>query len=480
MSTLKSMVTFSSIHVLLALGSVGVLVALPAPACADETPPSPNIIILLADDLGWNDVGYHGSKTKTPHIDSLAQEGVELDRFYVCPVCSPTRAGLMTGRYPIRYGLMRAVIPPWRDFGLSLYEKTLPEMLSRAGYQHRAIIGKWHLGHTRRAYHPLNRGFTKFYGHYNGAIDYFTHEREGELDWHDGFDSNHDEGYATDLLAEQAVRFIRESHGDDPFFLYVPFNAVHSPFHVTDEEYQANAHIEHEGRRKLAAMTTSLDKAIGRILSTLDELNIAENTLIWFSSDNGGVPEPIGNNQPLRGNKATVFEGGTRVAAAVRWPAGIPGGRKVSAPMAYIDVLPTLQAIVGIADHEGLPVDGVNVLEVIRGNEAAPDREIYNYIGQQGEETENLSVITPEWKLVCNGPNVLNDSGAEKREVMLFRIVEDPYEQTDLGGKHPEIVSQLFKKAQEFRSLQPKNGVPPYAEGREGFQAPKEWKIERP
>ncbi len=171
----------------------------------------PNIVILVADDLGWNDVGYHGSEIRTPRIDSLAKEGIGLDRFYVTPVCSPTRAGLMTGRYPHRYGLRDAVIPPWRDFGLAIDEECMPQLLARAGYTRRACIGKWHLGHSKKVYHPISRGFTHFYGHYNGAIDYFTHKRDGELDWHRNFDSNYDEGYATTLLADESVRFINGS-----------------------------------------------------------------------------------------------------------------------------------------------------------------------------------------------------------------------------------------------------------------------------
>lgn len=191
----------------------------------------------MADDLGNGDVGYHGSDIKTPNIDRLAKEGIMLNRFYVAPVCSPTRAGLLTGRYPNRFGLRETVIPPWRDFGVDTTEVFLPELLAGAGYKNRAVLGKWHLGHSRKAYHPLNRGFTHFYGHYNGAIDYFTHKREGELDWHNDYKTSYDEGYATDLITEEAVKSIQDYSDDgSPFFLYVAYNAPHGPLQAKNED----------------------------------------------------------------------------------------------------------------------------------------------------------------------------------------------------------------------------------------------------
>ena len=179
----------------------------------------PNIVIIVADDLGWQDVSFHGGDIRTPNIDRIAREGVELDRFYVAPVCSPTRAGLMTGRWPIRFGVMRTVFPPWRKGGLDTSEVTLADVLAKAGYEHRGVFGKWHLGHSDIKYHPLRRGFTEFIGQYNGAVDYFTREREGEMDWHTGYQSNYDKGYSTDLTADAAVRFIgKRAGGDAPFF----------------------------------------------------------------------------------------------------------------------------------------------------------------------------------------------------------------------------------------------------------------------
>jgi arylsulfatase B len=218
----------------------------------------PNIVFILADDLGWADVGYHGGYIKTPNIDRLAREGVELDSFYVAPMCSPTRAGLLTGRYPIRFGLARAVIPPWRNFGLDTGEITLAVVLGKAGYAHRGAFGKWHLGHHDPKWHPLARGFTHFHGHYNGAIDYFTHEREGERDWHVNYEPSDEQGYSTDLIADGAANFIKEHSKDGPYFCYVPFNAPHSPFQVPAKYLQQYAHLGNaktanaKGGRKIA------------------------------------------------------------------------------------------------------------------------------------------------------------------------------------------------------------------------------------
>ncbi|MEE1544956.1 MAG: sulfatase-like hydrolase/transferase, partial [Alphaproteobacteria bacterium] len=191
----------------------------------------PNIVIIVADDLGWADVGFHSDRIPTPHLDRIAREGVELDHFYVFPMCSPTRAGLMTGRYPIRFGMARAVIPPWRHFGLDPGEVMLPEALAKAGYRHRGVFGKWHLGHNDAKWHPNSRGFTHFHGHYNGAIDYFDLTREGERDWHLNEKASGEQGYSTDLIAGAASRFIAQNaKGAAPYLCYVPFNAPHSPF----------------------------------------------------------------------------------------------------------------------------------------------------------------------------------------------------------------------------------------------------------
>lgn len=466
-----------------------------------EQAAKPNIVILLADDLGWADVSFNGGGIATPNIDRIAAEGAQLNRYYVAPVCSPTRAGLMTGRYPIRFGAMRAVYPPWRAGGMDTSEVTLADVLAKAGYEHRGIFGKWHLGHGGLEYHPLRRGFTEFYGHYNGAIDFFTHEREGELDWHDGYESSYDQGYATDLIADAAVRFIeKHAAGGAPFLCYAPFNAVHSPFQAKEEHLPlyaglaaaqgnwagalevnptAGAERRLADRRILGAMTHALDESVGRILEAIDKAGIADSTFVLFSSDNGGVGG-IGENAPLRGAKASVFEGGIRVAAAARWPGVIPAGGKIDVPLANIDILPTAMRIAGIAESGGKPLDGADALDVLTGKRQSLDRGLFNYVGQAGPDAEQISHMADEWKLVVLGPVVTDDSADDsKRQRMLFRIGEDMAEENDVAAEHPEKVAEMYAKIKEFRALQPEDAVPPYNEGRNSpdFKAPPEWRI---
>ncbi len=473
-------------------------------ACAPgETGPGlPNIVIVVADDLGRRDVSFHGGVLPTPNIDRIAREGVALERFYSAPVCSPTRAGLLTGRYPIRYGLMRSVIPPWRDYGLDTDEVLLPELLAEAGYAERGIFGKWHLGHTSVRYHPLRRGFTEFVGHYNGGIDYFVHEREGERDWQHGYTSVDEHGYSTDLLTDYAVDFIaRHAAGEAPFLLYVPYNAVHSPWqaregilpryadlpgidlppgHQESNEdilgYVGDAEGRREKRRITAAMGESLDTGVGRILDALDERGIADNTFVLFFSDNGGVVG-VSDNTPFRGAKASVYEGGIRVAAAARWPAGgISGGGEVSAPVAYIDVLPTLLGIVGMAAPNERALDGRDVLGVLAGTEEDAPRDLYSYVAVGSGAFEQVAVIEPEWKLVVVGPELAEPGAAERSRMLLYAIATDPHELEDLSAEHPDVVSRMLEKAVAFRALQPADAVPPYNAGREGFVPPPDWK----
>lgn len=473
-------------------------------ACTPGDPGNglPNIVIVVADDLGRRDVSFHGGELATPNIDRIAREGVALERFYSAPVCSPTRAGLLTGRYPIRYGLMRSVIPPWRDYGLDTDEVLLPELLAEAGYADRGIFGKWHLGHTSVRFHPLRRGFTEFVGHYNGGIDYFVHERERERDWQHGYTSVEEHGYSTDLLTDHAVDFIARHAGRGaPFLLYVPYNAVHSPWQAREDILPRYAHLpgidlprgaeesnedilayvgdadgRREKRRITAAMGESLDTGVGRILDALDEHGIADNTFLLFFSDNGGVVG-VSDNTPFRGAKASVYEGGIRVAAAARWPAGgISGGGEVSAPVAYIDVLPTLLGIAGLETPTERALDGRDVLGVLTGGEEDAPRDLYSYVAVGSGAVEQVAVIEPEWKLVVVGPELTEPGAAERSRTMLYAIASDPHEVEDLSDAHPEVVSRMLEKAVAFRALQPPNAVPPYNAGREGFVAPPDWK----
>ena len=235
----------------------------------------PNIVIVLADDLGWGDVGFHGSEIKTPCLNALAAEEVVLDRFYTAPISTPTRAGLMTGRYPNRFGIRTTVIPPWREDGLDENEETLADMLARNGYSNRAIIGKWHLGHTRKVHYPINRGFSHFYGHLNGAIDYFDHMREGELDWHNDWETCYDKGYSTELITQEAVRCINTYEKEGPFLLYVAYNAPHTPLQAQEKDIElycddfGSLTPKEQKRVTYQAMVSCMDRGIGTIVDAL-------------------------------------------------------------------------------------------------------------------------------------------------------------------------------------------------------------------
>lgn len=458
----------------------------PAPLLA-----RPNIVLILADDLGWNDVGYHGGQVPTPNIDRIANEGVQLDRFYACPVCSPTRAGLMTGRYPIRFGMQRAVCRPFLKVGIPASEETLPEMLSRAGYRHRGIVGKWHIGHAFRRFHPLNQGFGFFVGHYNGNIDYFTHQREGELDWHRGFDANHDEGYSTDLIARESVSFIDRHAADGPFFLYVPFNAPHTPLQVPEKWLAPFVRVEDQRRRIYMAMVSAMDAAIGQILDALQRNGVAEDTLVWFASDNGG--QALADNAPLRAGKGTVYEGGIRVAAALRWPSGLPGdGRKVSGLVSYLDVLPTLRRVAGLGDAggPGEALDGNDMFDVIAGNRPPSVRSLFSYYERYGDE--QLALIDGDWKIVRRGAPILGPNpsdappaghaslrGEQRPEsLQLFNLAKDPLERRDLSRRETKRVRSMLERLREFRALREDGGVPPMtAPNPSGWTAPPQWRM---
>lgn len=450
---------------------------------------APNLVVILADDLGWNSVGYHNDEFKTPHIDSIAADGIELNRFYVAPMCSPTRAGLMTGRYPIRFGLARAVIPPYRDYGLPSSEDTLPEMLREIGYKHRGIFGKWHLGHRRAKWHPLAQGFSHFHGHYNGAIDYFDLTREDIRDWHLDYATSVEQGYATDLIANAAATWIKQTAASDsPYLCYVPFNAPHSPFQAPEDAIEQYGDIagkvrNAKNREIYKAMIGRMDEGIGKILSAVDASGESNNTLVWFLSDNGGVGGLRGINTPLRGSKLTVFEGGIRVPACVRWPGKIAAGQSTDVVCGYIDLLPTLVSLTGnrAADLTEKPIDGLDLSSVILGQcENLKSRAWYSYHGQPGPSSECLAVLNDGWKLVVNGPQLkeLSQLQAKTHEVHLFQLSDDPNEVTDQAAKYPERVKQLAEQLIKHRALQPEDAIPPYQAQSSGFIPPPLWKLD--
>ncbi|UCC98495.1 MAG: arylsulfatase [Phycisphaerales bacterium] len=429
----------------------------------------PNIVFVLADDLGWKDVGYHGGSIRTPNIDRLAAEGTRLEQFYVQPVCSPTRSSLMTGRYPMRYGLQVGVVRPWANYGLALEERTLAQALKEAGYT-TAICGKWHLGHLSSEYLPTSRGFDHQYGHYNGALDYFTHIRDGGLDWHRNDEPVRERGYTTDLLADEAVRLIERHDVSGPLFLYVPFNAVHSPFQAPQSDIDKHKHIEQKRKRIFAAMVTSMDNAIGRIVTALDERGIRENTLIVFCSDNGGVGN-VSDNGPLRGQKAQLYEGGIRVPAIVVWPGVLKAGAVVNEPLHIVDMYPTLINLAGGTLEQSLPLDGKNAWPTIAQGKPTPHEEILLNV-----TPANGAIRCGDWKLVWNASIGANNAGqpTERNVFELFNLAEDPSEKNDLSRKRPQKLRELKRRLESYASQAVKPNVPPNKKPGD-FKVPKVW-----
>ena len=398
----------------------------------------PNIVYILADDLGRADCGFMGgTDVRTPHIDKLARAGAVLDAFYVQPVCSPTRAALLTGRYPMRYGLQVGVVRPFAEYGLPLGERTLPQALREAGYA-TAIVGKWHLGHARPEYLPTRRGFDHQYGHYCGMLDYFTHERDGGLDWHRDDRALREEGYTTRLIGEDAARYVRATAGKKPFFLYVPFNAVHTPLQVPDEYAKPYPDLK-PNRRTYAGMLAAMDEAVGRIVAAVDAAGVRENTLFVFSSDNGGPnPGNLTDNGKYRAGKGTLYEGGVRVAAFATWDGHIKPGTTVTEPLHVVDWYPTLLKLAGAAEAQPLPVDGRDLWPTLTAGKPSPHEAILiNTTPDSG------AVRVGDWKLVVHRRKT-------KTTTELFDLHADPSEKTDAADRYPDRVEELRKTLAAF------------------------------
>jgi arylsulfatase A-like enzyme len=426
------------------------------PLPAGETPPRPNIVILLADDLGYADVGFHGCKdVPTPRIDSLAQNGVRFTNGYVSGVyCSPTRAGLLTGRYQQRFG--HEFNPGGGggdDVGLPLSETTIADRLKAAGYV-TGLVGKWHLGGAPK-FHPQQRGFDEFFGFLAGAHPYFPGQG---APIYRGTTEVQEKEYLTDAFAREAVTFI-DRHKDRPFFLYLAFNAVHTPMHATADGLKRFEPIPDKTRRTYAAMLASMDEAVGKVLDKLRSAGLEENTLVVFFSDNGGPTMPGttingSRNTPLRGSKRTTLEGGIRVPFAVQWKGKLPAGKVYDPAVIQLDVLPTALAAAGVEVKPEWKLDGVNLLPYLSGRHAQPPHDtLYWRMGQQ------RAIRQGEWKLVqydpaadgaAAGPNRRGAAGATP--VKLYHLGRDLGEANDLAAQHPEKVKELEAAWQKWNA----------------------------
>jgi arylsulfatase A-like enzyme len=404
----------------------------------------PNFVVIVADDLGWADVGWHGGPYRTPHMDRLVREGLELDQHYVSPMCSPTRAALLSGRYASRFGCTGAQNERVYPFGTV----TLASALKAAGYE-TAITGKWHLG-SDPDWGPHKFGFDHGYGSLAGGCGPYNHKyKTGPYTdtWHRNGKLLAEEGHVTDLITDEAVKWIA-GRGDKPFFLYVPFTAVHIPIKEPPKWLDSYRDLADPMHREYAACISHLDDAIGRIVAALERAGKRKDTLIVFTSDNGGTqagnsdqqyppddytPGPArGNNLPLRGNKSGLYDGGIRVAAFANWPGRLKPG-KFTAPLHAVDWMPTLCALAGATPKEDLKWDGRDVWPWLSGAQKPEPRVLY----WAGTGFRTAAVREGDWKLFLT---------RQGNKAELFHLGRDPFEKEDLAAKEPERV-------QRFRAL---------------------------
>ena len=429
----------------------------------------PNIIFILADDMGWNQPGFNqpeqDSKSPTPNMDKLAGESVRLTQYYSHSVCAPTRGAFLTGRYAFRNWM------DWRseDFGKPSYlkalgltlahndrgeptrrihalpseERTIAEALKEAGY-FTAIVGKWHCGEWLPEHLPMAQGFMHQYGHYAWGINYYTKSivhnapaRFAVYDWHRNQKPIREEGYATDLFAAEAAKVIAQQKKDRPFFLYVPFNAVHGPLDLPPG-FKGNPKDQLAVRQ---AMLDSLDKAVGKILKAVEENGFRENTLVVFTNDNGPVLESM--SAPYRGTKNTTFEGGVRVPCLVRWPGKIKATSNNDEMMFVADWYSTFISLANGKHAQKLPVDAIDMTSTLfEGKKSERDEIIFEVKGSVRLPT----IRKGNFKLMGD---------------MLFDIKNDPYEKTDVASKHPEIVKQLKTRLDKVGKERPPLGDKP-------------------
>ncbi len=428
----------------------GALIAGFAPVKAAET--RPNVLIIVADDLGYADLGFQGCKDiPTPNLDALAKSGVRCTSGYVTgPYCSPTRAGLLTGRYQQRFGHEFNPGGAGPNVGLPLSQTTLADQFKAAGYT-TGLVGKWHLGNQPK-FHPQKRGFDEFFGFLGGAHGYFPAEAAAPI--LQGTKTVKETEYLTDAFTREAVSFI-ERHKADPFVLYLAYNAVHTPMHATDARLTRFASITDKRRQTYAAMLFAMDEGVGKVLNALDSTGVRDNTLIVFFSDNGGPTMPGttingSSNAPLRGSKRTTCEGGIRVPFVFSWKGKLPAGATYESPIAQIDVLPTALAACGATPKPDTKFDGVNLLPYLKGeNKDVPHTTLFWRLGGQN------AVRHGEWKLVqydaaLDTPGEISRGVPKISPPRLYNLAADIGETKDVSAENPLKVALLQSLLQEW------------------------------
>jgi arylsulfatase A-like enzyme len=423
----------------------------------------PNIVIIVGDDMGYADIGVHGCKDiPTPNIDRLAAAGTRCTNGYVSgPYCSPTRAGLLTGRYQTRFGHEfnpggeepksekqtagkrknqkekgEVASATTKQIGLPLSQTTIADRLKAAGYQ-TGWVGKWHLG-SELPFVPQNRGFEDSFGFLGGAHGYFPDAKPPLRRQNEPIEEKE---YLTDAFGREAVTFI-ERHAEKPFFLYLAFNAVHTPMNATDDRLEKFKNITDKNRRTYAGMMSAMDDSIGRVLATLREKKLEDNTLVFFISDNGGPTMPgtsinASSNAPLRGSKRTTLEGGVRVPFFVKWPGHVPVGQVYDKPVIQLDILPTALAAADVKVPADAQLDGVDLLPYLNDkNKDKPHSALYWRFGDQ------MAIRQGDWKLVRYDP-VVDGMKGTATDAKLYNLADDIGESKDLIKSEPQKAKEL-------------------------------------
>ncbi|XP_072035661.1 arylsulfatase J-like [Amphiura filiformis] len=478
----------------------------------------PHVVFILVDDLGYNDVGYnaklHGSAIRTPNIDKLASHGVILDNYYVHNVCTPTRAQLLTGRYPIRYGLQHHVIDVSQPSCLPSDEVTLADELQDVGYSTHAV-GKWHLGFYKEDCLPTNRGFETFFGMYSSTMDHYTYLRHDTFPNHkiSGLDLHNDtvqsfdpawDGsghYSTELLTREAQKVIkRHATYEKPLFLYLSYMAIHDPIQVPERYKEPYKDIiANEQRLTLAGMINSLDEGVGNLTETLKESGLYDNTIIIFSTDNGGSVQYSGNNWPFRESKNTLYEGGVRGVGFIHSPL-LPDPIKGTTSHAWIHVtdwFPTILSGLAGRDTMTKAIDGIDVWKAIISNSTSPRKELLHSIDPISwpKLTGTAALQMGDWKLLLGNICLLRDGSAGRinlancawyppkesnltfispeeprdKKIWLFNIARDPLEKHDLATRRPGIVKRMMGRLRAYNET----AVPPWFPPRDPNSNPK-------